>query len=181
MDNQLLLKIAKDTIASRFDKSKAVDKQSLLEDYPFLSEKRATFVTINLDNKLRGCIGTLEAKHSLLDDLVANANSAAYYDPRFYPLSLDELDKVDIEISILSEAKPLNYKDIEDLKNKIIPFKHGVILEKGIKKATFLPQVWEQLPIFENFFEHLCNKADLKQDCLLEYPDIYIYEVQKIK
>lgn len=181
MDNQLLLKIARNVIASKYDNNIAINKQKLLNDYPYLKELGATFVTLNLDGKLRGCVGTLEATHCLLDDLMVNANNAAFHDPRFLELSEEEFNKIDLEISILSEAVKVEYKDLLDLKLKIKPFVHGVILTNGINRSTFLPQVWEQLPKFEDFFTHLCLKGNFPEDCFSSHPDVFVYEVQKVK
>lgn len=181
MDNQVLLKIARDTIESRFDKSVKVDKQKLVVEYPYLNELGATFVTLTLNEQLRGCIGSLEARHKLIDDLVANANNAAFHDPRFYELSYEEFKNVTLEISILSKPVKIKYDNIKDLKSKIKPFVHGVILEDGLRRSTFLPQVWEQLPTFEEFFLHLCHKGNFEQDCLSFHPNVYIYEVNKVK
>lgn len=181
MDGRILLKIARDAIGSKFDNSVSINKKQLLEDYPFLQELGATFVTLNLDGNLRGCIGTLEARHTLLDDLVANSNNAAFHDPRFYELSYDEFQRVEIEVSVLSKPVKLEYKDTEDLKLQIKPYIHGVILDDGLRSSTFLPQVWEQLPSFEEFFSHLCSKGNFESNCLLYHPDVYVYEVQKVK
>jgi len=181
MDNQVLLKIARDTIESKFDKSKKVDKEKLLKDYPFFNELGATFVTLNLNGQLRGCIGSLIASHKLIDDLMVNANNAAFHDPRFYELSHDEFKRIDLEISILSKPERVEYDDIEDLKSKIVPFVHGVILEDSLRRSTFLPQVWEQLPSFEEFFSHLCSKGNFEKDCLVTHPNVYTYEVNKVK
>ena len=182
MDKKILLKIAKEAIEEELY-GKKIDKELYLSLYPQLREKRAVFVTINKRGSLRGCIGSLLPYRSLLEDLIQNAKSAAFYDPRFPPLSKEEYEKDDleIEISILSIPKPLEYSDIDDLKSKIKPFKHGVILSIDGYRATFLPQVWEQLPQFELFFAHLCQKAGLSADCLKYHPKIEVYEVEKIK
>jgi len=181
MDNQVLLKIARDTIASKFDKNIIVDKKKLLSDYPFLNELGATFVTLTLNKELRGCIGTLEASHTLLDDLVVNANNAAFHDPRFFELSFEEFKNIDLEVSVLSKPIKLEYENLLDLKSKIKPFIHGVILSDGQRRSTFLPQVWEQLPEFEDFFTHLCYKGNFPENCFSTHPDVYIYEVTKVK
>ncbi len=179
MKKDLLLKIAKDAIKSNFEKID-LDVDALLKQEPKLKEQGAVFVTLTLDGDLRGCIGSLVAHRSLLDDLVYNAKVAAFDDPRFPPLSREEFEKVKIEISLLSTPEELTYLDIEDLKSKIRPNIDGVILKDGFHQATFLPQVWEQLPTFELFFEHLCQKAGLSKESLLNYPQIFTYQVIKI-
>ena len=181
MENQVLLEIAKKSIEKKFDETVKIDKTKLLTDFPELSKNGATFVTLTLNNQLRGCIGTLQAYRPLLDDLVSNANAAAFEDPRFYELTRDEFKKVKIEISILSTPVEVIYNDIEDLKSKIKPNIHGVILQKDGRRSTFLPQVWEQLPSFEEFFSHLCHKGSFEVNCLDFHSDVFTYEVKKIK
>ncbi len=180
MNNKLLLQIAKDAINSKFENIN-LDKKTLLDKYEELNEQRASFVTLNLNGKLRGCIGSLIAHKSLYEDIVYNAKEAAFADPRFPPLCKEEFEKVSIEISILTNPELLEYNDFEDLKQKLIPNKHGVILELDGKRATFLPQVWEQLPDFNEFMVHLCQKAGLNPNKLSAFPKIQIYEVLKIE
>ena len=93
-----------------------------------------------------------------------NAINAAFRDPRFPPLSRDELNRIKIEVSILTNPRPLEYKDAQDLLAKLRPGIDGVIIKKGFHEATFLPQVWEQLPRKEDFLTHLCLKAGLDGD-----------------
>ncbi len=178
---KVILEIAKSAIKEAVLGKKIIDKEALLQKYPWLAQKGAVFVTINEFNQLRGCIGSIIAHQSLLDDIIANAKSAALNDPRFKPLSASELDKIEIEVSLLTPPKPLPYKDIADLKNKIRPGIDGVILQYNGYQATYLPSVWEQLPIFEEFFSTLCQKAGLPANCLELHPNIYTYEAIKIK
>ena len=181
MENQILLEIAKKSIEKKFDETVKIDKTKLLTDFQFLAQNGATFVTLTLNEQLRGCIGSLQAYRPLLDDLISNAYAAAFEDPRFYELTLDEFKKVKIEISILSTPLEVIYKDIEDLKSKIKPNIHGVILQKDGRRSTFLPQIWEQVPSFEEFFSHLCYKGSFEENCLEFHPQIFTYEVKKIK
>ncbi len=143
-------------------------------------EKGAVFVTLNEDRALRGCIGSLVAHQPLIDDIIQNAKSAAFRDPRFLPLKSDEFDKLEFEISLLTPPEKVSYKTVEELKSKIRPNIDGVILQLGFNKATYLPSVWEQLPSFELFFSSLCQKARLGNDCLKQYPTIYRYQTKKI-
>ena len=181
MENQILLEITKKSIEKKFDETVKIDKTKLLTDFQFLAQNGATFVTLTLNEQLRGCIGSLQAYRPLLDDLISNAYAAAFEDPRFYELTLDEFKKVKIEISILSTPLEVIYKDIEDLKSKIKPNIHGVILQKDGRRSTFLPQIWEQVPSFEEFFSHLCYKGSFEENCLEFHPQIFTYEVKKIK
>jgi AmmeMemoRadiSam system protein A len=131
---------------------------------PGLIEKRATFVTLTSGGRLRGCIGHLEAIQPLYKDVIENAISAAFEDPRFSPVEADELENLEIEISVLSIPKPLEYGDADDLIRKLKPGKDGVILRKGAYGATFLPQVWDEIKRPEDFLSHLCAKAGLESD-----------------
>ena len=183
MSDEVLLKIVKEAIYEEFDSTYRVDKTLYTTLYPNLKEIGATFITINKSSSLRGCIGSLVAHRPLIDDLIQNAKSAAFKDPRFSPLSLKEFqsDAISLEISLLTTPKELLYDGIEDLKQKVRVGYHGVILTLGNSRATFLPQVWEQLSTFELFFSHLCQKAGLEGDCLSNLPKIELYEVKKIK
>jgi len=181
MQKDVLLKIAKDAILSEFDGRK-IDREALIRRYPELLKKGAVFVTIKERGALRGCIGSLIAHRPLIDDLIENAKSAAFRDPRFPPLRRDEVDKINLEISILSPYKEVKYKNIEDLKRKIRPGVDGVVLKLNGYQATFLPQVWEELPTFEEFFAHLCLKAGINpKGCLEAHPQIYTYQVEKVE
>ncbi len=179
---QIMLNIARIAIKEEFLGHKELTdevKQRLIQMYPQLAKPGAVFVTINERSSLRGCIGSLVAHRPLIDDLIANAKAAAFGDPRFPPLSPEEFDKITIEISVLGEPKPLEYKDIEDLRQKIRPGIDGVVLQLDGRQATFLPQVWEELPDFDSFFAHLCVKAGLPPNCLEYHPKILVYQVEK--
>lgn len=176
----LYLQIARNSIQSHFD-GVPLDKKALLEKYPKLSAPQATFVTLTLHGHLRGCIGSLIAHRPLIDDLMQNAQSAAFHDPRFPPLSLQELHKVKIEVSLLSEPLNVPYRDLHELKKLIHIGEDGVILRLENYQATFLPQVWEELSDFESFFAHLGLKAGIGENPLSYHPEIYTYQVEKIK
>ena len=128
------------------------------------SERRGTFVTLTMDGQLRGCIGHIIPQESLIEGVKINAINAAFRDPRFKPLAREEFDKIQIEVSILTEPKPLAYEDGKDLLMKLRPGVDGLIIKKGARQATFLPQVWEQLPDKKAFLTHLCLKAGLDAD-----------------
>lgn len=180
MNPMVYLQIARDAIRAHFEHS-AVDKDALINTYPELKIQRATFVTITINGRLRGCIGSIIAHQSLLNDIISNAESAAFRDPRFPPLSQNELNDIRIEVSLLTQPQLISYKDIEDLSTIIRPNIDGVILRVGNYQATFLPQVWEELEDFDSFFTHLGLKAGIGNDPLSYHPDIYTYQVEKIK
>jgi hypothetical protein len=174
------LKIARDAIKARLE-GVHINRNTLLSIDTELLHKKATFVTLTLHGQLRGCIGSLIAHRNLLDDLIANAESAAFNDPRFTPLTAAELDAVKIEVSLLSEPKNVIYTDRNELKSLIHIGSDGIILRLGNYQATFLPQVWDELPDFDMFFAHLGMKAGIGSDPLSYHPEIYTYQVDKIK
>lgn len=144
-----------------------------------LKTKAGTFVTLTMGKELRGCIGSLEARESLVEGVRHNAVNAAFRDPRFPALTRKELDGVHVEVSVLSEPKPLAYTDARDLLNKLRPGVDGLIIRQGFAAATFLPQVWEQLPDKESFLERLCMKAGLPSDAWRRGSlEVQTYQVQ---
>jgi AmmeMemoRadiSam system protein B/AmmeMemoRadiSam system protein A len=159
-----LVTLARQTLARHFGLNvPAADAEALetLLEERALQARCGTFVTLKIDNQLRGCIGSLSASAPMVKGVRDNALNAAFHDPRFPPLSRKELDRVHIEVSVLSEPVPLAYSDADDLIAKLKPGTDGVIIKKGHAGATFLPQVWEQLPESEQFLSHLCMKAGL--------------------
>ena len=164
---QLLVKLARQTLLQHFAKQTAQDEIDSLNDRltaPCFNQSYGTFVTLKIDGHLRGCIGNLTSSDSLVSGVRRNTINAAFHDPRFSPLSASELDRVTIEISILSNPRPLSYQDAADLLKKLRPNIDGVIIRKQFASATFLPQVWEQLPEPQDFLKHLCMKAGLPAD-----------------
>ncbi len=129
-----------------------------------LAAHGATFVTLRLDGDLRGCIGTLEAHRPLGVDVRANAVAAAFRDPRFPPLPVREFAAVEIEVSVLGPGEPLSAATERDALARLRPGVDGVILARGSRRATFLPQVWEQLPDPREFLAALKHKAGLPAD-----------------
>lgn len=134
-------------------------------DYPEpLRAPRATFVTLHVGSGLRGCIGTLEVRRTLVEDVAHNARAAAFEDPRFPPLARAELGRLDIHISVLSAPEPVAFASEEDLLRQLRPRVDGLILQAGLRRGTFLPSVWEQLPEPREFLRHLKRKAGLPAD-----------------
>lgn len=128
---------------------------------PIFLEKRGCFVTLNKHSQLRGCIGYIMPIAPLYKAVIENAYNAAFGDPRFPPVSKNEINDLHIEISVLSVPQKLDYSDKNDLLNKLNPRIDGVIIKKDFYSATFLPQVWDQLPDKNDFLTHLCLKAGL--------------------
>lgn len=124
----------------------------------------ACFVTLKINGKLRGCIGSLEARRPLAEDVCANAHAAAFQDPRFTPVARDELANLELSISVLTPAQPLIFDTEQDLIEKLQPGVDGLILTDGGRRGTFLPSVWKQLPQATDFLRHLKLKAGLPAD-----------------
>ena len=149
---------------------------------PALLEDGAVFVTLTKSGQLRGCIGSLEAWQPLAEDVRLRAYQAAVEDPRFPPLRPSELPQLEIEISRLTEPVALPYERPEDLPGLLKPHQDGVILADGRRRATFLPQVWEQLPRPEEFLDHLCAKMGARSNLWREKVlDVWIYHVEEFK
>jgi uncharacterized protein len=129
-----------------------------------LKRKKACFVTLTNKGELRGCMGHLISFQPLYKDIIQNAYTAAFSDTRFSQLSAREFSEINIEVSILTDPKELDFIDSKDLLSKITPKKDGIIITKGFNTATFLPSVWADLPKKEAFLSQLCLKAGLLQD-----------------
>jgi hypothetical protein len=129
-----------------------------------LNEPGASFVTLNLNHQLRGCIGSLEAFQPLVKDVAEHAFAAAFRDPRFSPVSSAEIEHLEIHISVLTKSTTIDFTDEKDLLNKLEAGVDGLILQEGFHKATFLPAVWEQLPEPKDFLTHLKLKAGLDKN-----------------
>ena len=152
-----LLKLARQALelSVRGEKLPPLNLPSLT---PLLRADGASFVTLTIRGRLRGCIGTLEPYQSLAEDVRERAIAAALKDPRFPAVQPEELKKIEIEISRLTLPAPLTYTDADDLLVKLRPHVDGVILKDGYRRATYLPQVWEQLPDADAFLNSLCEK-----------------------
>ena len=175
----LLLQVARDSIQHGLQTGKPLAVN--LADYPAeLTEQRATFVTLEKHSQLRGCIGMLEAVRPLVKDIAENAFSAAFRDPRFPPLQADELEDLDIHLSILTPAEPMVFSSEQDVLSQLQPGIDGLILEEGYRRGTFLPSVWESLPEPRQFLRHLKQKAGLPPDYWSKNIRIYRYRTEVI-
>lgn len=130
----------------------------------WLQEKGSSFVTLRREGDLRGCIGSLEAYRPLGEDIAQNAVAAALHDRRFPPVEASELDALEVEVSLLTPSEPLPCSDESDALCKLRPGVDGVVIEFGTHRATFLPQVWESLPLPSLFLRELKRKAGLPAD-----------------
>jgi AmmeMemoRadiSam system protein B/AmmeMemoRadiSam system protein A len=137
-------------------------KEGLTADMPALmGQAGAVFVTLKRNGQLRGCIGSAIAWRPLLDDITDNAFKAAFKDPRFPPLRAEDLQGLDLSVSVLTPPVPMNFADQADLLAQLRPRIDGLIIEDGGRRALFLPSVWEQLPDKGQFLAHLKQKAGM--------------------
>jgi AmmeMemoRadiSam system protein A len=173
---QALLIRARNAIAAAFDLAPQPEPE-----HPALARPGATFVTLTQRGELRGCIGSLEAWRPLDTDVRENAKAAAFRDPRFEPLSQEELARTRVEVSLLAPAVPMEFADEADAIRQLRPGIDGMILECHGRRGTFLPQVWESLPEPRQFFAHLKQKAGFFPDFWSSDVKLYRYEVQKWK
>ncbi|HSG45985.1 MAG TPA: AmmeMemoRadiSam system protein A [Anaerolineales bacterium] len=178
-EQKTLLRMAREAIEHRVKGQKLppVETTSLTQT---IQEQGASFVTLTIGGQLRGCIGTLEAHQPLADDVREHAVAAAFEDPRFPPLREDELSRIQIEVSRLTRPVPLEYKDADDLISKLRPHIDGVILKDGLRRATFLPQVWEKLPNPSEFLDNLCYKMGMAhQHWRNKHLEVLTYQVEE--
>lgn len=159
-DRNTLLQLAGDSIRHGLQHGTPLAVKAA--DYPpTLQARRASFVTLQRQGQLRGCIGHLEAVAPLVEDVADNAFAAAFRDPRFPPLRELELEGLDIHISVLTPSSPMRFSSEADLISQLRPGIDGLILQDGASRGTFLPSVWESLPDPADFFRHLKLKAGL--------------------
>ncbi len=146
-----------------------------------LLEPGATFVTLTKGGQLRGCIGTLEPYRPLADDAREHAVAAALNDYRFPRVQEDELSEIQIEISRLTSPQPVEYDGPDNLLTKIKPGIDGLVVRDGMRRATFLPQVWEKLPDPADFMNQLCRKMGGQPDLWkVKQIEVENYQVEKL-
>lgn len=178
-DGRMLLELARNTIADKLSRKGGGAEPDPRLPADLLARKSGVFVTLHKSGRLRGCIGNIEPKLSLLEGIQSNARHAAFHDSRFQPVTAGEFGDIDIEISVLTPPKKMDYTDVRDMMARLTPQKDGVIVEKSRRRATFLPQVWEQLPSPEAFLTQLCQKAGLHgNEWETGELTLYTYQVQ---
>jgi len=179
-ERKFLLELARKTLANVTSGGNVpeTDAASLAEK---LRSSRACFVTLTKNSDLRGCIGAIFPEEPLYQAVISRAR-AALKDPRFTPVRSEELKDIEIEISVLTIPRRLEFKSPEDLLQKLRPGIDGVVLRMGMRQATFLPQVWEQLPDKEDFLNHLAQKAGMNASAWREPgTSVLIYQVEAFK
>ena len=156
-----ILRLARTSLDAAVQGEKLLQPDDLPDE---LKKKSGCFVTLTIGGQLRGCIGYIEPIMPLCKAIMDNARSAALRDPRFIPVTKEELSKIKVEVSVLTAPEPVSYTDPDDLLSKLVPNVDGIILKKGPHQSTFLPQVWEQLPDKIGFLQQLSLKAGLGAD-----------------
>ena len=178
-EQQTLLRMAREAMeySVRGEKLEPLNESSLPAH---LREQGASFVTLTIHGQLRGCIGALEAHQPLAKDVRDHAIAAALEDPRFPPVREDELSRIQIEVSRLTRPVLLEYKDAADLLSKLRPHVDGVILRDGMRRATFLPQVWEKIPDPAEFMDNLCYKMGVSDNTWrIKHLNVLVYQVEE--
>jgi AmmeMemoRadiSam system protein A len=165
-----LLEIAKRAITEYVLKKKRLPVHS---DNPFFLEKRGAFVTLKKKNELRGCIGRIIAEQPLIEVIRDMAIEAAFADPRFDPLSKDEVNDIELEISVLSPLRKISNAD------EIEVGTHGLLIKKGFYSGLLLPQVATQYHwTRDEFLQHTCRKAGLGPDDWKKGAQLYVFSAQ---
>ncbi len=179
-EKKILLQLACEAIrcGARFGVLPDIDLEQLT---PALRQYGASFVTLEKDGQLQGCMGSIEPRQPLAEDVLHNAFAAAFYDPRFSPVREDELDRIETKISLISSLEPIEFSSEEELLQKIRPGIDGLLLEAGPRRGTFLPDVWEKLSDPREFLHHLKVKAGLFPDYWSDDIKIWRYTTEIIK
>lgn len=164
-EKRALLVLARAAVETWVRSEQLVDLQDVVGRFPKLESERACFVTLRQQGQLRGCIGSLEPRRTLADDVRRNAVSAAVHDTRFRPVSEAELATLSYSISVLDLPRPLQGVGAEDLPAYLEKHRPGVIIEYRGRRSTFLPSVWEDLADPEDFLTRLCIKQGSPAPC----------------
>jgi len=175
----ILLKLARQAMEGGV-RGEPLPSLELAEYSPTLRAEGASFVTLTVRGNLRGCIGALEPYQPLAEDVREHAIAAAIEDYRFPPVQEKELKTIEIEVSRLTRAVPLEYSDADDLLGKLRPHVDGVIIRDGYRRATFLPQVWEKIAVPAKFLSDLCLKMGTQPDRWKQkHLDVLTYQVEE--
>jgi uncharacterized protein len=179
IEKQTLLRLAREALECAVgNRSLPVVDESHLT--PLLRADGASFVTLTINKRLRGCIGALQPYQPLYEDVREHAAAAALQDYRFAPVRPGELARIHIEVSRLTMPQALLYQDADDLLARLNPGLDGVILSDGSRRATYLPQVWAQIPVKEEFLSDLCLKMGAASNLWKhKHLDVQIYQVEE--
>ncbi len=164
-EKRALLVLARSSVETWVRDQRPVEAEELTRRFPKLGTPRACFVTLRREGQLRGCIGSLEPRRPLADDVLHNAVSAAIHDTRFRPVEVSELSSLRYSISVLDLPRPLHGVSAGDLPAYMGRHRPGVIIEYRGRRSTFLPSVWEELTDPESFLSRLCLKQGSPPGC----------------
>ena len=169
-----LLRLARQSIAHGLATDQPIEPQrdQLVGN---LAQLLASFVTLTLEDELRGCVGSTEARDPLARGVALAAFSAAFRDHRFSPLPESDFAQTRIEISVLSRPRPILIDTQDELLNELVPGQDGLIVDCDGQRATFLPKVWQKVPSASEFLKHLLVKANLPQDHWSDSLEFYRY------
>ena len=179
-EQQMLLELAEATVELYVKENEVFEPEAdRFAEFPRLSESRGAFVTLKKQGQLRGCIGSLVGRQPLYVTVRDNAIKAAAEDPRFKPVTEDELAEITLSVSVLDVPQPLEVASPQEYLEKLT-HQDGVILVNGRHSATYLPQVWEQIPETEQFLSNLCMKGGARPDCWHDLDtQVYTYRAQE--
>jgi hypothetical protein len=177
---RILVRIARESLAEALSIRQGQEQGPRASyDEPWLQQPGATFVTLMEHGELRGCVGSIQSHRPLIEDLRHNARAAAFSDPRFSPVQPHEFPHLSVEVSLLSRPEPFPVDSEEDALARLRPGVDGLILEHGMARSTFLPQVWEQLPDPRQFLAYLKQKAGLQASFWSPQVRLHRYTVAK--
>jgi len=176
---QLLLDVAASAIEYGLQNGRCPQLDS--EEYPAeVRHLASSFVTLSIAGNLRGCIGRLEAESPLVQDVARNAWSAAFRDPRFPALTPEEYPRVELHLSILTPAEPIEFESEADLVAQLRPGVDGLILCEGEHKGTLIPAFWDKVSEPALFLQYLKRKAGLSPGYWSETLQVFRYEALSI-
>jgi len=176
---EMLLAVARESIRRECERRAPLEVDESV--YPAeLRAIRATFVTLYLDDEFVGCIGTIQPRESIVASVARNARAAAFDDPRSPGVLPEDVDRLDIHISLLSPLAPMRFDSEADLIAQLRPGVDGLVIEDRFYRGTFLPSVWESLPQPEHFLAQLKRKAGLPEDYWSSTLAAYRYTVESI-
>lgn len=176
-DRATLLELARLSVASGIDFGRSLEIE-VCRYSERLQQPRASFVTLYRDSELAGCIGTLEASRPTVLDVVENAYAAGFSDRRFSRFEKPDLDRMNVEIALLSELFPVSVNSQEELIQELDPGRHGLLVEMGAHRATFLPKVWRSISSRRRFVEQLKLKAGMHADFWSKDIKCYLYTAE---
>ncbi|MDO5552555.1 MAG: AmmeMemoRadiSam system protein B [Planctomycetia bacterium] len=162
--SRYILETVRHNIESELNRGRPLTRGELGVIPAVMERDGACFVTLHLNGNLRGCIGSIQSRGPLIDDLLANSWNAAFGDPRFPPITQQEWKDISLDVSLLTPSWPIQFRTQEEMLAQIEPFRHGLIIADRGHRAVFLPSVWEQLPEKEAFLAHLKVKAGMPRD-----------------